>query len=153
ARRDAPAPPRPARAVAEVGGGARPRRSDGARSNGAPGRSEGEAAGPAPRRDGGPGMTGVVYLVGAGPGDPRLITLRGAEVLQNADVVVYDRLVSPALLGLAPIPAERVDAGKEPSGGGDAKQEEINATLIDRATRGKRVVRLKGGDPFVFGRG
>jgi uroporphyrin-III C-methyltransferase len=98
-------------------------------------------------------MNGTVYLVGAGPGDPRLITLRGAEVLQNADVVVYDRLVSPALLGLAPIRAERVDAGKEPSGEGAARQEEINATLVDRATRGKRVVRLKGGDPFVFGRG
>jgi uroporphyrin-III C-methyltransferase len=98
-------------------------------------------------------VTGVVYLVGAGPGDPRLITLRGAEVLQNADVVVYDRLVSPALLGLAPIKAERVDAGKEPAGEGAARQEEINATLIDRAARGKRVVRLKGGDPFVFGRG
>jgi uroporphyrin-III C-methyltransferase len=96
-------------------------------------------------------VTGVVYLVGAGPGDPRLITLRGAEVLQNADVVVHDRLVSPALLGLAPIKAERVDAGKE-SGGG-AVQEEISETLIDRALRGKRVVRLKGGDPFVFGRG
>jgi uroporphyrin-III C-methyltransferase len=98
-------------------------------------------------------VTGVVYLVGAGPGDPRLITLRGAEVLQNADVVLSDRLVSPALLGLAPIRAERVDAGKEPAGEGALRQEEINATLIDRALRGKRVVRLKGGDPFVFGRG
>jgi uroporphyrinogen III methyltransferase/synthase len=84
---------------------------------------------------------GRVYLVGAGPGDPRLITLRGAEVLQNADVVVHDRLVSPALLGLAPLRAERVDAGKESRGG--ALQEEINATLIDRALLGKRVVRLR----------
>jgi uroporphyrin-III C-methyltransferase len=98
-------------------------------------------------------VTGVVYLVGAGPGDPRLITLRGAEVLQNADVVVHDRLVSPALLGLAPHRAELVDAGKEPAGEGAARQEEINATLVDRARKGKRVVRLKGGDPFVFGRG
>jgi uroporphyrin-III C-methyltransferase len=98
-------------------------------------------------------VTGVVYLVGAGPGDPRLITLRGAEVLQNADVVVHDRLVSPALLGLAPIRAEHVDAGKEAAGEGGARQEEINATLVDRARRDKRVVRLKGGDPFVFGRG
>jgi len=98
-------------------------------------------------------VTGFVHLVGAGPGDPRLITLRGAEVLQNAEVVVSDRLVSIALLGLAPIRAERIDAGKEQTGGGGLRQAEINAMLIDRARAGKRVVRLKGGDPFVFGRG
>jgi uroporphyrin-III C-methyltransferase len=98
-------------------------------------------------------VTGYVYLVGAGPGDPRLLTLRGAEVLQNADVVISDRLVPAALLGLAPLRAERIDAGKESSGGGGRRQAEVNATLIDRARAGKRVVRLKGGDPFVFGRG
>src|SRR4029077_6780460 len=113
-----------------------------------PRRGEGAAASTA---SGDGRVTGFVYLVGAGPGDPRLITLRGAEVLQNADVVVHDRLVSAALLGLAPLRAERVDAGKQSRGG--ALQEEINATLIDRALLGKRVVRLKGGDPFVFGRG
>ncbi len=97
-------------------------------------------------------MTGTVYLVGAGPGDPRLITLRGAEVLRLADVVVHDRLASPALLQLAPARAERIDAGKEP-GKAPLSQERINRLLVERARRGKAVVRLKGGDPFVFGRG
>lgn len=97
-------------------------------------------------------MTGIVYLVGAGPGDPRLITLRGAEVLRLADVVVYDRLASPALLDLAPGRAERIYAGKEP-GAPTLMQEEINSLLVQRARAGATVVRLKGGDPFVFGRG
>jgi uroporphyrin-III C-methyltransferase len=96
--------------------------------------------------------SGVVYLVGAGPGDPRLLTLRGAEVLQRADVVVHDRLAPAALLDLAPRAAERVDAGKA-RGRAAIPQEEINRLLIDRARRGLSVVRLKGGDPFVFGRG
>jgi uroporphyrin-III C-methyltransferase len=95
---------------------------------------------------------GVVYLVGAGPGDPRLLTLRGAEVLQRADVVVHDRLAPAALLDLAPRGAERVDAGKA-RGHAAISQEGINRLLIDRAKRGLAVVRLKGGDPFVFGRG
>ena len=97
-------------------------------------------------------MTGTVYLVGAGPGDPRLITLRGAEVLRRADVVVYDRLAPSALLDLAPRRAERIDAGKAP-GRCPFGQDEINELLVEKAREGKTVVRLKGGDPFVFGRG
>jgi uroporphyrinogen III methyltransferase/synthase len=97
-------------------------------------------------------VSGIVYLVGAGPGDPRLVTLRGAEVLQRADVVVYDRLAPAALLDLAPRGAERVDAGKA-RGRVALSQEAINRLLVDRGRRGLTVVRLKGGDPFVFGRG
>ena len=97
---------------------------------------------------------GVVYLVGAGPGDPGLITAKGLELLRSADVVVYDRLVAPSLVSQAPPEAERVFVGKRPHGGeADLIQDEINALLIDRARRGLTVVRLKGGDPFVFGRG
>src|SRR5262249_37718991 len=95
---------------------------------------------------------GAVYLVGAGPGDPKLITARGLEVLRRADVVVYDRLVSHALLDEAPAEAELVYAGKAP-GGHCMPQEGINALLVREAQLGKTVVRLKGGDPFVFGRG
>ena len=97
-------------------------------------------------------MTGKVYLVGAGPGDPGLLTLRGAEVLRRADVVVYDRLVSGEVLDLAPASAERVYAGKAP-GQAAIDQGSINELLVERATAGRQVVRLKGGDPFVFGRG
>jgi uroporphyrinogen III methyltransferase/synthase len=93
----------------------------------------------------------TVYLVGAGPGDPGLITVRGAEVLGRADVVVYDRLAEPRLLELAPPGAERVDVGKRP--GGPVDQDSINALLVERGRTGATVVRLKGGDPFVFGRG
>jgi uroporphyrinogen III methyltransferase/synthase len=96
-------------------------------------------------------VSGTVYLVGAGPGDPGLLTLRGAEVLARADVVVHDRLTDASLLSLAPAGAERVDVGKQPDDRGD--QEAINQLLVERARQGKRVVRLKGGDPFVFGRG
>ncbi|MGH2594528.1 MAG: uroporphyrinogen-III C-methyltransferase, partial [Actinomycetota bacterium] len=95
---------------------------------------------------------GIVYLVGAGPGDPKLITVRGTEVLGLADVVVYDRLASPKLLDLAPVNAERIYAGKEP-GRPAMRQPDIDALLVERALRGQTVVRLKGGDPFVFGRG
>ena len=95
---------------------------------------------------------GVVYLVGAGPGDPGLITVRGLELLETADVVVYDRLVDERLLRRARVDAEMVDAGKTPGGRG-ASQGDIDALLIARASEGRSVVRLKGGDPFVFGRG
>ena len=97
-------------------------------------------------------MTGRVVLVGAGPGDPELITVRGARALAEADVVVYDRLVAPALLQLTPAEAERIYVGKEP-GRAATPQREIERLLVDRALDGAAVVRLKGGDPFVFGRG
>jgi uroporphyrinogen III methyltransferase/synthase len=93
----------------------------------------------------------TVYLVGAGPGDPGLLTVRGAEVLARADVVVHDRLAGAPLLELAPPGAERIDVGKRP--GSPPRQDEVNALLVDRARAGLEVVRLKGGDPFVFGRG
>ncbi|HEX8860661.1 MAG TPA: uroporphyrinogen-III C-methyltransferase [Actinomycetes bacterium] len=95
---------------------------------------------------------GTVHLVGAGPGDPELLTLRGAKLLARADVVVYDRLAPPELLELAPAGAERIDAGKAPRRRG-LGQEAINRLLVERALAGLEVVRLKGGDPFVFGRG
>lgn len=96
--------------------------------------------------------TGKVYLVGAGPGDPGLLTIKGADCLRTADVVVYDRLSSPQLLALAPASAERVFMGKEPDTPAGF-QDQINETLVKAAKAGKKVVRLKGGDPFVFGRG
>jgi uroporphyrinogen III methyltransferase/synthase len=94
----------------------------------------------------------TVALVGAGPGDPGLLTRRGEALLRAADVVVYDRLASAELLELAPAHAELVDVGKAP-GRVALTQDEINAVLVDRGRAGLAVVRLKGGDPFVFGRG
>jgi len=111
-----------------------------------------ELLGPHPLSPSPFGRGGTVYLVGAGPGDPGLITARGLELLQSAEVVVYDRLVSPALVAAAPASAERVFVGKHPHETG-TRQQDINALLVDRARRGRTVVRLKGGDPFVFGRG
>jgi len=95
---------------------------------------------------------GKVYLVGAGPGDPGLLTVRGAEVLSLCDVVVYDALVNTAVLNYAPAEAERIFVG-EARAAHRLTHEEILRLLIDRARRGFRVVRLKGGDPFIFGRG
>jgi uroporphyrinogen III methyltransferase/synthase len=94
----------------------------------------------------------TVYLVGAGPGDPGLLTVRGAEVLKRADVVVYDRLSVRSLLDQAPAHAERISVGKSP-GRAELVQADINALLVERGKAGHEVVRLKGGDPFVFARG
>ena len=94
----------------------------------------------------------TVHLVGAGPGDPDLLTVRAAELLRRADVVVHDRLVDARVLGLAPPWAEMVDVGKRPGDPAD-RQEQINEILVDRGRRFDCVVRLKGGDPYVFGRG
>ncbi len=92
---------------------------------------------------------GTVYLVGAGPGDPGLLTLRGADLLRRAEVVLYDRLVNPTLLQLAPAQAEIIARGSR----SECSQEKIIECMIERAKSGKCVVRLKGGDPYVFGRG
>jgi uroporphyrinogen III methyltransferase/synthase len=97
-------------------------------------------------------VQGMVYLVGAGPGDAGLLTLRGAELLGRADVVVYDALVNRELLKLAPKTAEKIFGGKR-SRDHAIPQEDLNQLLIDKAREGKCVVRLKGGDPYVFGRG
>jgi uroporphyrinogen III methyltransferase/synthase len=95
---------------------------------------------------------GVVYLVGAGSGDPGLITVRGAQLLERADVVVYDALANPALLNHCRSDVEKIYVGKQ-AAAHSFTQEQINALLVEKGSAGKRVVRLKGGDPFVFGRG
>lgn len=97
-------------------------------------------------------MEGKVYLVGAGPGDPKLITLRGVECIREAEVLVYDRLVSDALIALAKPEAEMIYCGKA-AGAHSISQAEINEILVRKAGEGKIVTRLKGGDPCIFGRG
>jgi uroporphyrin-III C-methyltransferase/precorrin-2 dehydrogenase/sirohydrochlorin ferrochelatase len=99
-----------------------------------------------------PRAAGAVTLVGAGPGDPELLTLKALRALQDADVILHDRLVPAAVLDLARRDAARICVGKA-AGNVGSTQQEINALLIEHANQGKRVVRLKGGDPFVFGRG
>ena len=100
----------------------------------------------------GPRAEGEVTLVGAGPGDPELLTLRALRALQDADVILYDRLVSSDVLDMARRDADKICVGKA-AGSVGSTQEEINALLVEHAQRGLRVVRLKGGDPFIFGRG
>jgi uroporphyrin-III C-methyltransferase len=97
-------------------------------------------------------LSGEVYLVGAGPGDIGLITVRGMELLKTADVIVYDQLANPDLLDHARPEAKLIDVGKQ-GGNHKVRQEGINQIIVDEAREGKLVVRLKGGDPFMFGRG
>ncbi|MBC7101459.1 uroporphyrinogen-III C-methyltransferase [Methanothermobacter tenebrarum] len=94
----------------------------------------------------------VVYLIGAGPGDPELITLKALKVIKKADVIIYDRLINNKILEYAPEDAKLIYVGKKP-GGHSKTQEEINKIIVEEAKKENIVVRLKGGDPFIFGRG
>jgi uroporphyrin-III C-methyltransferase/precorrin-2 dehydrogenase/sirohydrochlorin ferrochelatase len=136
--------------VVGVHGGGDPQRAIGVRDAVLAGLTDGSIADRASRA---PSVaTGSVVLVGGGPGDPGLVTVRGRQAVAGADVVVADHLAPQALLASLPPQVEVIDASKLPRGRSMA-QEQINALLVDRARQGKRVVRLKGGDPFVFGRG
>ena len=95
---------------------------------------------------------GKVYLVGAGPGDPKLLTVKAVELLKEADVVIYDRLVGESILSLAPAKAEKIYVGKR-TGKHEVPQDKITELIIEKAQGGGKIVRLKGGDPFIFGRG
>ncbi|MCF8565433.1 uroporphyrinogen-III C-methyltransferase [Alicyclobacillus tolerans] len=97
-------------------------------------------------------MAGIVYLIGAGPGDPGLLTLKAKDCLERSNVVIYDRLVSPEILAFVPSCAERIFVGKE-ANNHTRPQAEIDALLVEKALQGLTVSRLKGGDPFVYGRG
>jgi uroporphyrin-III C-methyltransferase len=137
--------------VVGVHGGGDPQRAVGVRDAVVAGLTEGSISDRA-GRPGPQGRTGGVVLVGGGPGDPGLITVRGRQALAQADVVVADHLAPLSLLASLPTDVEVIDASKLPRGRSMA-QEQINELLVGRALAGKRVVRLKGGDPFVFGRG
>ena len=137
--------------VVGVHGGGDPQRAIGVRDAVVAGLTDGTIADRASREPAG-GRRGSVVLVGGGPGDPGLITVRGRRAISQADVVVADHLAPQALLSSLPADVEVIDASKLPRGRSMA-QEQINALLIEHAQAGKRVVRLKGGDPFVFGRG
>ena len=95
---------------------------------------------------------GIVYLVGAGPGDPGLLTVKGSECLKKAGVVLYDGLSNPKMMDAVPEDCEKISVEKRP-GFQSRKQVEINALMVEKARAGMTVVRLKGGDPFIFGRG
>lgn len=99
------------------------------------------------------GKRGMVYLIGAGPGDPELLTLKAARILKTADVILYDRLVDESILAFASESSMRICVGKDHGENPNAKQVEINGLMLEFAERGKIVARLKSGDPFVFGRG
>jgi uroporphyrin-III C-methyltransferase/precorrin-2 dehydrogenase/sirohydrochlorin ferrochelatase len=136
--------------VVGVHGGGDPQRAVGVRDAVLAGLTDGSIADRAARTRS--GTAGSVVLVGGGPGDPGLVTVRGRQAVAGADVVVADHLAPQALLATLPPEVEVIDASKLPRGRSMA-QEQINALLVSRAQAGKRVVRLKGGDPFVFGRG
>ena len=97
-------------------------------------------------------MTGKVWLVGAGPGDPGLLTVKAVEIIKDADLIVYDALIGDSIFSLFPKEAEYISVGKR-SGNHTMPQEQIDVLLLEEAQKGKKVVRLKGGDPFLFGRG